>query len=317
MSAAPPPRPHRRARTQLLVGYLPLLLVGAAVLAVLAVRLGAAQAELDRATAVARADLVATGRPPDGRGVAVSIDAGGTPRTGVLVLTRPVHAAAGTQVVVRYDPRSPAGRTVVHSSGDATDRRVQDLLFGLVVVTAVLVVATVLTAVRLVSRLRLRRRPVAEVTATRFVVRQGLLVRDWLELVTAHGVQWLPVHWSPELARLAPGSLLAVHGTPVRGRLVLPVVDGSEVWPSGRLRPRPPRGERRPADPDPAASGSWLRQVRGDAVALVVAPVLGLLWAFLDGTGPGGFAVATLVAAATLFWLPQLLGSDPAPPDRS
>jgi hypothetical protein len=53
-----------------------------------------------------------------------------------------------------------------------------------------------------------------------------------------------------------------------------------------------------------------------DAVPLVAAPVLGLLWAYVDGSGFGGFLVATGVVAAVLFWLPQLLGSDPAPPER-
>jgi hypothetical protein len=162
----------------------------------------------------------------------------------------------------------------------------------------------------------LRRAPVTDVVATRFGVRQGLLVRSWLELATASGVRWLPVHWSAELAGLAPGSRVEVHGRPDRGRLVLPVVGGSEVWPSGRVRTRPPRGEQRQADPDPAPPGGWGRQIRGDAVGLVVAPVLGLLWAYVDGSGVGGFAVATLVAAAVLFWLTQLLGSDPNPPER-
>jgi hypothetical protein len=71
------------------------------------------------------------------------------------------------------------------------------------------------------------------------------------------------------------------------------------------------------ADPDPEAAGTrWRRQVRGDLVPVLMAPVLGILWAYLDGAGPGGFAVATALAAGVLFWLPQLLGSDPAPPPR-
>jgi hypothetical protein len=316
MSAASSPRPHRRARIQLLLGYLPLLVIAAAVLAVLAVRLAPARAELSRAGTVAQARVVATGQAPDGRGLRVSIDAGGTPRTGVLVLPGPSAVALGTRFPVSYDPRSPVDRTAVHVPGDATDQRVRNTFFGLIVVVAVLLAATVLTGLRLLSRPRLRRAPVTEVTATRFGVRQGLLVRSWLELVTARGVRWVPVHWSEELARLGPGSLIGVHGRPERGRLVLPVADGAEVWPSGRVRNRAPRGERRQADPDPESSGTWGRQLRGDAVGLVVAPVLGLLWAYLDGSGAGGFAVATVVAAAALFWLAQLLGSDPAPPDR-
>jgi hypothetical protein len=155
------------------------------------------------------------------------------------------------------------------------------------------------------------------VTASRVVVRQGLAVRSWLELVTARGVRWLPVYWAPELARLAPDAVIEVRGDPTRAGLVLPVVDGAELWPSGRLRARPPRGDRRVADPDPESAGTgWGKQLRGDLVPVVIAPVLGLLWAYLDDAGPGGFAVATGLAAGVLFWLAQLLGSDPAPPDR-
>jgi hypothetical protein len=41
-----------------------------------------------------------------------------------------------------------------------------------------------------------------------------------------------------------------------------------------------------------------------------------VLWAYLDGSGPAGFAGATVLAAGVLFWLTQLLGSDPLPPSR-
>jgi hypothetical protein len=44
--------------------------------------------------------------------------------------------------------------------------------------------------------------------------------------------------------------------------------------------------------------------------------VLGLLWAYVSGGGTGSFLVATALAAAVLFWLPQLLGSDPGSPQR-
>src|ERR1700712_5562507 len=112
MSAPSPPRPHRRARLQLLLGYLPLLAVTAVVLVVLALRLASARAELDRASAAGRATVVASGQAPAGRGLRVSIDADGTTRTGVVVLTRPVDVARGTELGVSYDPGSPVGRTV-------------------------------------------------------------------------------------------------------------------------------------------------------------------------------------------------------------
>jgi hypothetical protein len=320
MSAPVRPRPHRRAVRQLLLGLVPLLVVETAVLVLLAVRLDDAQAPLSSATASARASVVATGRAPDGRGVAVTVDAEGGTRQGVLVLADAADAsgvAAGTELGVQFDPSDPPGHTAVYIDGDAAHHRVQDLLFGLVILAVLLVGTTVVTGARLLSRPRLRRAPAAQVTASRVVVRQGLLVRSWLELVTNGGVRWLPVHWSSELAGLAPGTPIEVRGDPVRGRLVLPVIDGAELWPSGRLRTRPPRGDRQVADPAPETAGvGWARQVRGDAVPLVVAPVLGLLWAYVDGSGVGGFLVASVVVAAVLFWLPQLLGSDPAPPAR-
>jgi hypothetical protein len=303
---------------QLLLGLVPLLLVEVAVLALLAIRLSDAQAPLAAATAVDRAIVVATGTAPGGRGIAVALDDG---RRGTLVLQAPDAARAvprGARLAVQYDPSDPPAATRVFTDGDAAHRSVEDLLFGLVVAVVVLLVTTGLTGARFLTRPRLRRAPATHVTASRVVVRQGLAVRSWLELVTTRGLRWLPVHWAPELVRLAPGSLIEVRGDPARAGLVLPVVDGAELWPSGRLRGRPPRGDRRVADPDPgAADTGWGRQVRGDLVPVVIAPVLGLLWAYLDGAGPGGFAVATVLAAGVLFWLSQLFGSDPAPPDRN
>jgi hypothetical protein len=311
------PRPHRRARAQLLLGLAPLLVLCVGALVLLAVRLADARAPITAASADARATVVAVGQPPDGRGVRLTIDDAGRTRTGDLVLPRPATVAPGTELTVSFDPRSPVDRTEVHVRGDAAYRSVQDLTFGILVVLLVLVVAAVLTALRFLAVARLRRAPAAEVTASRVVVRRGLLVRSWLELVTAHGVRWLPVHWSPELARLAPDTRLEVRGDPARGARVLPVVEGTEVWPAGRLRSRAPRGEQQVTGPGEAPEeATWARQLRGDGVGLVVAPVLGLLWAFVDESGGGGFGVATAVTAGLLWWLPQLLGSDPAPPDR-
>ena len=317
MSAPVRPRPHRRAMRQLLVGFIPLLVIEAAVLALLAVRVSAAEGPLNSATEVARATVVATGRSPGGRGVAVTLDDG---RRGKVVADAPGDAAGvrrGTELTVGYDPGDPRNATRFYVNGDAAHRRVEDLLFGLTVAVVVAVVTAVVTALRFLTRPRLRRAPATQATASRVVVRQGLAVRSWLELTTARGLRWLPVHWAPELARLAPDSVIELRGDPTRSRLVLPVVDGAELWPSGRLRTRPPRGDRRVADPDPeAAATGWGRQVRGDLVPVLIAPVLGILWAYLDGAGPGGFAVATALAAGVLFWLAQLLGSDPAPPPR-
>lgn len=320
MSAPVGPRPHRRAVRQLLLGLLPVLVLGTAMLVVLGVRLADARAPLTAATAVARATVVSTGHAPDGRGVSVALQTDPAPRHGVLVLADPADAAAiprGTALGVTFDPDDPPGRTAVYIEGDAAHLRVQNLTFGLAVVAVVMVVLSLVTGLRLITRRRLRRRTPTPVTASRVVIRRGLLVRSWLELVTGGGVRWLPVYWSPELAQLAPSTPIEVRGDPVRGRLVLPVVDGAELWPSGRLRTAPPRGEREVADPMPeTVSVGWARQLRADAVPVAVAPVLGLLWTYVDGSGVGGFLVATGLLASVLFWLPETFGSDPAPPPR-
>lgn len=313
MTAPVRPRPHRRAVRQLLLGLVPLLVVEGVVAGILAVRLADAQAPLAAATSSGTATVTATGRAPDGRGVALTLDS----RSGVLVLGRPEQIPVGARLGVQFDPADPPPRTAFYAPGDAAHHRVQDLLFGLAVLAVVFLATTLPTVTRLLSRPRLRGRTPTPVGAGRVVVRQGLVVRSWLELATSGGVRWLPVYWAPELATLSPGTTIEVRGDPVRGRLVLPVVDGAELWPSGRLRARPPRGDRQVTGPAAETTGvGWLRQLRVDSLPLVAAPVLGLLWSYIDGSGVGGFVVATLVLAGVLLWSTELLGSDPAPPDR-
>jgi hypothetical protein len=312
--STPPARPHRRAVRQLLLGLGPVLAVGLVLLVVLGLRLAAVRAPLAEATATATATVTAAGTAPDGRGLAVTFsDGDGTPRTGVLELPRRLAVPVGGQLPVRYDPGTPAGESIlVHTDGDAASAAVGDVVFGLVVVVLVLLGTAVLTGARLLGRPRLRSRPVTRVVATHVVLRQGLLLRSCLELDTAAGLRWLPVHWAAELDRMPPGTRLEVHGDPARDRQVLPVVEGAEVWPSGRLRSRAPRGNLRQAPVDPSAADVGLaRQVRADGALPFLAPVLGLLWAYVDNSGLPGFAVATVLSAAVLFWLPQLLGSDP------
>jgi hypothetical protein len=319
MSSPPAPRRHRRAIGQLLLGLVPVLVVGLVALLLVVLRLPAARAPLAAASATAAATVTATGGAPDGRGLTVSFaDGSGRRRTGELLLPRRIDVPSGASLTVRYDPTDAGPDPVrVYTDGDAAHARLSDLVFGLVAVVVVLLVVSALTVVRLVSRPRLRRRPTVRVTATHVVSRQGLVVRSWLELGTPAGVRWLPVHWAPELERLAPDTSLEVHGDPARDRLVLPVVAGAEVWPSGRLRDRLPRGDVRQADVDPDAVELGLaRQARVDGVIPFVAPVLGLLWAYMDSSGVNGLLLATALSAAVLFWVPQLIGSDPTAPGR-
>ncbi|SNS29336.1 hypothetical protein SAMN06893096_10392 [Geodermatophilus pulveris] len=314
---AAPVRAHRRAAAQLSLGLAVLVTTGVAVLAVLGVQLAAARAPLVAATEPATATVGDV--RPGGREVEVAFrDARDRPREGLLVLPDPVAVPAGTRVGVRYDPGAdPGDRVLVHADGDAAADAVQDVVFGVVVVAAVLVTGVALTAGRVLAVRRLRRRPETALPATRLLVRRGLLLRSWLELDTARGPRWVPVHWSPEVARLVPGGTVGVRGDPARDRSVLPVVGGAEVWASGRVRAAPPRGDQRTPRPDPGAAPIGLaRQVRLDAVLAFAAPALGLLWAYADGSGVAGFLLATAFSAGVLFWLAQLLGSDPEHPAR-
>ncbi len=54
------------------------------------------------------------------------------------------------------------------------------------------------------------------------------------------------------------------------------------------------------------------RQARGDAALLLAAPIMGLLWAYIDGLGSVGFGLSTALFAALLFWVPTVYGSDPS-----
>jgi hypothetical protein len=180
---------------QLLVGLVPLLVVCAAVLVGLGVRLAAVERPLAGQTASARATVIATGQPPRGRGLRVRIDTPGGTRTGTVVLAAPADVPVGAALDVRYDPRSPAGDTSVSAAGDGPHSTASDLAFGLLVTAVVAVVAAALTALRLLSRRRLRGGPEHAATAGRAVVRQGLFVCSWLELVTDVGVRWMPVYW--------------------------------------------------------------------------------------------------------------------------
>lgn len=316
MTAPVRPRPHRRAVSQLWLGLGPLVGVGTVLLVVLGGQLAGARAPLADATATAVARVVETGRPPGDRGVLVTFDDDGDTRAGRIVLAQAVAVEPGAEVTVRYDPTAADGpSTTVFTDGDAATRRVQNLVASMVVVAAALLAAAGSTARVGLTRRRLRRRPAVRLTATRLVIRRGLLVRSWLELETARGTRWLPVFWTPELTGLPQDSRIEVRGNPVTDRLVLPVVEGAEVWPSGRLRDRAPRGEQRAPrsarDPQPAG---LLRQVRMDLVAVFVAPLLGLVWAYLDEGGVASFAGGTALSAVGVFWLFQRLGSDPEAP---
>jgi hypothetical protein len=144
-------------------------------------------------------------------------------------------------------------------------------------------------------------------------VQSGLLTRSWLELDAPP--RWIPVHFDPILVALPAPTTVALHGDPQGRGLVAAEVDGVWLDPSGPIRATEPRGRRidSPAIPDADALGdiSWRRQLRADAVLLTPAPVVGLLWVFLDGGGLLTWTCATTLTAALAFWWAALRGTDP------
>lgn len=222
----------------------------------------------------------------------------------------------GITVPVGYDPADPSHAVVPGAAVLITaDRSSGELLF--VAVIAVLMV--VVTLVRLFSRLGLTRRPQVRVPVRRVRIQSGLMARSWLETEDLPR-RWIPVYFDPVLVTLPTPSTVALHGDPRRNRLVAAVVDGTVLYPSGRVGKEDPRGRRvdNPSEIDDSvraravAVGGLLRQLRADVVLIVPAPIVGLLWAFLDGSGFWSWLGASMITAALALWLAALRGSDPS-----
>lgn len=220
----------------------------------------------------------------------------------------------GTRTEVAYDPREPATVLIPGSSElAAVDRAASGVAFsGLI---AGVVLGTL--SWQLISRRRLPARRAQVLPLRRVRVQSGLLTRSWLELDTPP-VRWIPVHFDPILLTLPAPVAVRVHGDPRAHRLVAAEVAGIWLYPSGPVRATEPPGRRidspaqpdEPAQPDAARPG-WRRQLRADAALLTPAPIVGLLWAFLDGGGVRTWACATALAAALAIWWAALRGSDP------
>lgn len=187
------------------------------------------------------------------------------------------------------------------------ERAWDGLLFaGLVAVLVLLVDGWLL-----VTRWFAARRPGRQVSVRRVSMRRGLLARTWLETDDA----WIPVYFEPGLLLLPAPSIVTVHGN----RWVA-VEIGRMLYPSGRMRRREPPGRRTdsPTVPDgyaagrASAAGRLWRQLRVDAALAVPAPVVGVVWAYLDDGGVSGWLGATAVTAALALWWAAVRGSDPA-----
>lgn len=298
-----------RAVRQMLLGLLPLVLIAVVLLVVLVMRLTEADAPLRAATSTAQASVVATGLGADGRQIAVEYtDDSGRTQTGRLTLDSPREVPLKQQVEVAYNPARPA---VVYTRGDALSNTVTDLFNGILLVGVILVIALTVTLVRMIRRQRLSAHEARQVQVHRMRYRRGLTDRAWLVASTDAGRAWVPVYWDPAVELIGEEPIaVTAHGSPQADTLIAFEIHGVTVWPSGRRRMAAPKGSERDLVA-PVGAVSMLRQARADVVVVFLAPLLGVLWGYIDGSGPAGFFFSTVMAVGVLFWLPAMYGSDP------
>jgi hypothetical protein len=245
----------------------------------------------------------------EGRTVDVRWSAAGGQRTDTVALAASAPPV-GARTEVAYNPREPATVLLPGSTElAAVDRAASGVAFSGLIAAIVLITF----GWQVISRSRLHRRPPQPMQVRRVRVQSGLLTRSWLELDASP--RWIPVHFDPILVALPAPTTVALRGDPQGRGLVAAEVDGVWLDPSGPIRATEPRGRRidSPAIPDADALGdiSWRRQLRADAVLLTPAPVVGLLWVFLDGGGLLTWTCATTLTAALAFWGAALRGTDP------
>ena len=237
---------------------------------------------------------------------------GGADATATVPMdTRP---APGSSLPVFYDPADP-GRAAIRGATPlvTTDRTTTYATATVVAAASVLAVDVLVLLSRFVRPGRGGTR--RSVPIRRVKVQRGLLTRSWLELETPKP-QWLPVYFSPALIGLATPTTAELTG----GRRVLVRAGGTTFHPAGGLRDTEPRGRRldNPAEPDDERLAAACRpvtlrrQLRTDLPVLAVAPVVGVFWALVDGTGVAGWLAVTILAAAFGFWWAALRGSDPS-----
>jgi hypothetical protein len=254
-------------------------------------------------------------------------DQAGAAHHGRLVFPDVGRVPERTRFTVHYVPSDPGRYFAVNDAGGL---RLRYLVSGLQFALLVLVVGVLTTGFRLWRRVRAERRPARTFPVRWAQYRRGLIRRSWLVVEDAKREWWVPVYWEPELATLLVGTPCRVHGNPALDRLLVIDVHGTPVWPAGRRRPAKPRrkGEwveggvrwtktaekqrerERDSEPEPEQV-PLARHLAGDVALVLPAPVLGLVWAYLDGSGLAGFAIGTALVASVLFWLPGVFGSDP------
>jgi uncharacterized protein DUF3592 len=290
-----------------------LVLVVCAVLAAVAgTALAAASRELDAATGRTFGTISAI----DGTSVDVTwTPEGGTERTDPVELAGS-PPSVGTRTEVAYDPAAP-GTPLVPGAALLADA---DSSLGTLYLTATVAVLVVLVGGwQLASRRRAAAQPARSVPVRRARIQAGLIARSWLETETTPR-RWIPVHFDPLLVGLPSPATVRLHGDPLRDRLVSVDVDGRVLHPSGPVRAQEPRGRRtdNPSAPDAstmqrlARLGPLRRQLRADLPLLLPAPIVALLWTYVDGAGITTWATTTALLAALGLWLASIRGSDPS-----
>ncbi len=286
--------------------------VCAGVVGVSVVSYGSATAEL--APLSARAHGTISGVSGDTVTVTWRLPGGRQATAQVTLATDPPALHARTEVA--YDPADPTGAIVPGADVLAyADRAQSGITFGCLVALIVLLTSTWL----LVSRTSLRRREPRPFRVRRVRIQRGLITRSWLETENEPR-RWLPVYFEPELITLPAPCTVLLYGDPRGDRLVAAEVNGARLYPSGRVTGSEPRGRRgdNPTDPDAFSDEQAVlaarlrRQFRVDAALLIQAPLVGLFWAFLDGSGFSGWLAATVITAALGLWWAAIRGSDPS-----
>lgn len=313
------------------LGLVPLLVLGLALVVTLLIRAHQVSTHLDPATGRATGTVQAVTGEGNPKFATVSwVDARGAHHSSRLAFPGSASVQRGTRLSLHYVPGDP-GR--VNAEGDTTYNLLGVLLGEMVLVVLVLAIALAVTAGRIVRRVLIMRRPTTTLPLSRVHTKVGLLQRSWLAIEKDRREWWVPVFWEPAVGDLLADTPCAVHGDPARDGTVVIDIGDTTVWPSGRRRASPPRGEhrtnpgkwtkgterRRQTDPQwrPAAQVSMARQALADAVLLLAAPVLALLWAYIDGLGSIGFGLAVALFAGLVFWVPSVYGSDPTRSDPS
>lgn len=314
---------RRRPVRHLVIGIMPLLLVGVVLLILLTTRFSTTATPLRAATATAEGTVVRSGIGADGKTVELSwTDARGQQHISQIRVPEISNVQTGGKATVQYAPDDPSR---IFVGGDETSVRLRDLAFEWFAVGLVLIVTVLVTVVHVLRRLRGERRPATPMPVTYARSRRGLVQRSWLIVNDSGREWWIPVHWEPLLADLLANTPAKVHGRPASDRVLVIDIDGTPIWQSTRKRTIAPKGDvvtattpwsksaerRAGAVAAPPPAGGLVRQFRGDAVLVAIAPVMGLLWAYLDGSGAGGFAGATVLMLGVLLWAPAVFGSDP------